>query len=62
MQKEKGIPIGTQIRRIKYLNNIVEQEIILLKNIYAQCWNLNRKKHVIPLGILNSFFAPEPNL
>lgn len=31
MKKEKRIPIGTQIRRIKYLNNIVEQDHRFIK-------------------------------
>ncbi|EJV73308.1 MULTISPECIES: IS6 family transposase [Bacillus cereus group] len=31
LKKEKRIPIGTQIRRIKYLNNIVEQDHRFIK-------------------------------
>lgn len=31
LKKEKKIPIGTQIRRIKYLNNIVEQDHRFIK-------------------------------
>ncbi|AJG79516.1 MULTISPECIES: IS6 family transposase [Bacillus cereus group] len=31
LKKEKGIPIGTKIRRIKYLNNIVEQDHRFIK-------------------------------
>jgi len=45
LKKEKRIPIGTQIRRIKYLNNIVDKIIVLLKNVYALCWDLNHTKH-----------------
>ncbi|KIV72292.1 Mobile element protein [Bacillus mycoides] len=32
LKKEKRIPIGTKIRRIKYLNNIVEQDHRFIKN------------------------------
>ncbi|GAE43025.1 putative transposase [Bacillus mycoides NBRC 101238 = DSM 11821] len=31
LKKEQRIPIGTQIRRIKYLNNIVEQDHRFIK-------------------------------
>ncbi|EJQ40217.1 hypothetical protein IEI_05513, partial [Bacillus wiedmannii] len=31
LKKEKRIPIGTQIRRVKYLNNIVEQDHRFIK-------------------------------
>ncbi|EJQ39851.1 transposase [Bacillus wiedmannii] len=31
LKKEKRVPIGTKIRRIKYLNNIVEQDHRFIK-------------------------------
>lgn len=38
-EKKKKMPVGIQIRHIKYLNNIVEQIIVLLKREFVQCWD-----------------------
>ncbi len=37
LKKPKKMPVGIQIRQIKYLNNIVEQDHRFIKNVYALC-------------------------
>ncbi|EOQ07455.1 hypothetical protein KOY_05331 [Bacillus cereus VDM021] len=37
LRKEKKVPLDIQLRQVKYLNNIVEQDIGLLKSEFVQC-------------------------
>lgn len=41
---EQKMPEGIQIRQVKYLNNIVEQDHRFIKKEYAPCWDSKRMK------------------
>ncbi len=44
LKDEQRMPEGIQMRQVKYLNNIVEKDIVVLRKEYAPCWDSKRMK------------------